>query len=91
MLRNRSVTIELNNQRIPIPILNVTNSIKIPVIASNTIFLPSYSKRKIPVRIPISSISLPFIPASSIKSHILVDHRDKILSFQNYQSDLLLL
>ena len=89
-VKKQIVTIELNNQRIPVPILNVTNSIKIPVIASNTIFLPSYSKRKIPVRIPISSISLPFIPASSFKSHILVDHTDKILTFQNYQSDLLL-
>ena len=33
-VKKQIVTIDLNNQRIPVPILNVTNSIKIPVIAS---------------------------------------------------------
>ncbi|CAM4874461.1 unnamed protein product [Rotaria socialis] len=89
-VKKQLVSIEVRNQRILIPIVNVMKSIKIPVISSNTILLPSNSTRKISVAIPISSISLPFIPTFSFKSHIPVDYKDNTLAFHNYRSDVLL-
>ncbi|CAF4570017.1 unnamed protein product, partial [Rotaria socialis] len=89
-VKKQLVCIEVRNQRILVPIVNVMKSIKIPVISSNTILLPSNSTRKISVAIPISSISLQFIPNFSFKSHIPVDHKDNTLTFHNYRSDVLL-
>ncbi|CAM4802458.1 unnamed protein product [Rotaria magnacalcarata] len=89
-VKKQLVSIEVRNQRILIPIVNVMKSIKIPVISSNTILLPSNSTRKISVAIPISSISLPFIPTFSFKSHIPVDYKDNTPAFHNYRSDVLL-
>ncbi|CAF5066699.1 unnamed protein product [Rotaria magnacalcarata] len=89
-VKKQLVSIEVRNQRILVLIVNVIKSIKIPVISSNTILLPSNSTRKISVAIPISSISLPFIPTFSFKSHIPVDYKDNTLTFHNYRSDVLL-
>ncbi|CAF3896612.1 unnamed protein product [Rotaria sordida] len=89
-VQKQMVTIQLHNHHIVVPIVNVTKSIRIPVISSTTVLLSSNSTRKIPVAIPISSISLPFIPASSFKTYVLVDNKNKHLNFQNYRSDLIL-
>ncbi|CAF4012737.1 unnamed protein product [Rotaria sp. Silwood1] len=89
-VQKQIVTIQLHNHHIVVPIVNVTKSIRIPVISSTTVLLSSNSTRQIPVAIPISSISLPFIPASSFKTHVLVDNKNKNLNFQNYRSDLVL-
>ncbi|CAM4795211.1 unnamed protein product [Rotaria magnacalcarata] len=89
-VQKQIVTIQLHNHQIVVPIVSVTKSVKIPVISSTTVLLSSNSARKIPVAIPISSISLPFIPASSFKPHVLIDNKNKNLNFQNYHSDLVL-
>ncbi|CAF3381404.1 unnamed protein product, partial [Rotaria sp. Silwood2] len=89
-VQKQIATIQLHNNHIVVPIVNVTKSIRIPVISSTIVLLSSNSTRKIPVAIPISSISLPFIPASSFKTHVLVDNKNKNLNFQSYRSDLVL-
>ncbi|CAF4274253.1 unnamed protein product [Rotaria sp. Silwood2] len=89
-VQKQIVTIQLHNNHIVVSIVNVTKSIRIPVISSTIVLLSSNSTRKIPVAIPISSISLPFIPASSFKTHVLVDNKNKNLNFQSYRSDLVL-
>ncbi|CAF4464434.1 unnamed protein product [Rotaria magnacalcarata] len=89
-VQKQIVTIQLHNHQIVVPIVSVTKSVKIPVISSTTVLLSSNSARKIPVAIPISSISLPFIPASSFKPRVLIDTKNKNLNFQNYHSDLVL-
>ncbi|CAF2007476.1 unnamed protein product [Rotaria magnacalcarata] len=89
-VQKQIVTVQAHNHHVVVPIVNQTKSIKIPVISSNTVLVSFNSVRKIPVTIPISCISLPFIPASSFKLNVLFDNKMKHLSFKNYCSDLTL-
>ena len=59
-VKNQIVTLQLNHQRIVVPIVRFINSIRIPVVSCNTVILRPYSTRCISVSVPISSISLPF-------------------------------
>ncbi|CAM2714261.1 unnamed protein product [Rotaria socialis] len=87
-VKKQTVHLESHNRHAVVPIINPTKSIKIPVISCSTISLSSNTATTIQVIIPISAISLPFIPNSSFKSHILIDNKKKNLDFQNYHSEL---
>ncbi|CAF4109801.1 unnamed protein product [Rotaria magnacalcarata] len=84
-VKKQIVSLELNQQRTIVPIVNVTKPTKIPVVISNTVFLSPRATKEIVVSIPISSISLPFTLLSSFKSHICVTNDTKTLHFQNYR------
>ena len=84
------VTIELNNQRTIVPIVNEINVTKIPVVSSNNVVISPYATRKISVSVPISSISLPFTPLYSFQHQILVTNKNRNLQFLNYHCDIVL-
>ena len=84
------VTLELNNQRTIVPIVNEINVTKIPVVSSNNVVISPYATRKISVSVPISSISLPFTPLYSLQHQILVTNKNRNLQFLNYHCDILL-
>ncbi|CAF2654394.1 unnamed protein product [Rotaria sp. Silwood2] len=89
-VKKQIVTLELNNQRITVPIINTIKSIKIPVVSSNTVLLPLHSIQTTSVAIPISSISLPFVPlSSSLKHYKFIRDKNKALDFQNCHSTIL--
>ena len=89
-VKKQIVTFESNNQRAVLSIVHPTNSIKIPVVSSNTVILPPRSTRNISVSIPISSVSLPFFPLSSFKHYIVLHNNHRNLHFQNNCCDIIL-
>ncbi|CAF4669082.1 unnamed protein product [Rotaria sp. Silwood1] len=83
-VQKQIVTLELNQQRTIVPIVNVTKPTKIPVVISNSVFLSPHATGETVISIPISSISLPFTLLSTFKRHLLVTNNSKTFHFQNY-------
>ncbi|CAF4571802.1 unnamed protein product, partial [Rotaria magnacalcarata] len=89
-VKKQIVTIESDNRHIVVPIVNGYKPIKIPVVSSNTVLLPPHSKRNMSVSIPISFISLPFIPVLSSKHSTFLMNRHEALDFRNYCSNVMI-